>query len=175
MLPIPPMLGQVTVVEYYYPPFDHYFMTADPGEIAILDAHTPPFADWVRTGYTFAEMDSAHALSGSASICRFFNASFAPKSSHFFAAQGLGCEETITHFPDWQLETLSAFSARIPDSGGACASGVPVYRLYNNGMGGAPNHRFVTNVTEGLEMIGKGWTYEYVAMCALYTAVSRVP
>jgi hypothetical protein len=25
---------------------------------------------------------------------------------------------------------------------------IPVYRLYNNGMGGAPNHRLVTSLAE---------------------------
>jgi len=41
-----------------------------------------------------------------------------------------------------------------------CASGAPVYRLYNNGHGGAPNHRYTTNTAVRAQMLAQGWIPE---------------
>ncbi len=60
----------------------------------------------------------------------------------------------------------------LPDgTTGACPAGtIPVYRLYNQGMGAAPNHRFVTSLAERQKMMGLGWVAEGagigVGMCA---------
>ena len=37
------------------------------------------------------------------------------------------------------------FYTKVPPAAGACAAGTAVYRLYNNGQGGAPNHRYTTS------------------------------
>jgi hypothetical protein len=34
------------------------------------------------------------------------------------------------------------------------------YRLYNNNEGGAPNHRFTTDLNVRAQMIAAGWTPE---------------
>ena len=162
----------VNVVEYHHGSFDHYFITSVAAEIALLDARAPPFQDWSRTGYSFNSYVNATAPASSVAICRFFNESFAPKSSHFYAPHGLGCEATIAGFPDWKLEDDKLFNAVLPDSKGVCPSGtVPVYRMYNQGMGNAPNHRFVTSAAERQRMINQGWVAEGngigVGTCAL--------
>jgi hypothetical protein len=36
----------------------------------------------------------------------------------------------------------------------------PVYRLYNNGQGGAPNHRYTIDLTVRAQMIAQGWVPE---------------
>ena len=161
----------VPVVEYYNPVLDHYFITSVAGEVTLLNARQPPFQDWVPTGLSFKGYANAAAPAGSVAICRFFNSTFAPKSSHFYAPHGLGCEATIASFPDWKLEDDKLFNALLPDAGGACPAGtVAVYRLYNSGMGGAPNHRFVTSLAERQTMINKGYVPEGngigVGMCA---------
>ena len=161
----------VPVVEYYNPVFDHYFITSVPVEISLLNARQPPFQDWIATGFTFNGYANATAPASSVAICRFFNSTFAPKSSHFYAPHGLGCEATIASFPDWKLEDDKLFNSMLPDASGACPAGtIPVYRLYNNGMGGAPNHRFVTSLAERQNMINKGFIAEGngigVGMCA---------
>jgi len=161
----------VTVVEYHHASFDHYFITPVVDEIALLDAHAPPFQDWSRTGFSFKAYTNATAPATSVAICRFFNDHFAPKSSHFYAAHGFGCEDTITKFPDWGLEDDKLFNTLLPDDSGNCPSGsIPVYRLYNNGMGAAPNHRFVTSLTERQNMLNQGFVAEGagigVGMCA---------
>lgn len=101
-----------------------------------------------------------------------------PKSSHFYAPRGLGCESTIAGFPDWTLEDDKLFAALLPDASGACpAATLPVYRLYNNGQGGAPNHRFVTSLDDRQTMLGQGWIAEGagigVGMCVPSTVGSR--
>ena len=144
----------VTVVEYHHAGFDHYFITPVADEKGKLDAQTPPFQGWLRTGFSFIAYVNATAPASSIAICRFFNTSFAPKSSHFYAAHGFGCETTLDRFPDWRLEDDKLFNTMLPDATGACPAGtVPVYRLYNGGMGGAPNHRFVTSLAERQKML----------------------
>jgi len=162
IMPTPPSAGGATVIEYHHAGFDHYFITPVAAEIALLDAHTPPFQDWSRTGFSFNAYALAGAPADSVAICRFFNDHFAPKSSHFYAPLGFGCEATLAQFPDWTLEDDKLFKVMLPDAAvGSCpARTIPVYRLYNNGMGNAPNHRFVTSSTERQNMINQGWTAE---------------
>ena len=157
-----PGAAATTVIEYHHAAFDHYFITPVAAEIALLDAHAPPFEEWSRTGFSFNVYPPAGAPAGSVAICRFFNDHFAPKSSHFYAAHGFGCEATLTQFPDWGLEDDKLFNTMLPDATtGACPAGtIPVYRMFNNGMGGAPNHRFVTRSMERQNMINQSWTAE---------------
>ena len=169
----PPGPGvKVVIVEYYEAAIDHYFITPLTSEIALCDAGVSPCLGWARTGLTFNGLDAASPPASSIGVCRFFNDSFAPKSSHFYALHGLGCEDTIAKFPDWQLESSDLFNMYIPDADGNCPAGsVPVYRLFNNGMGGAPNHRFVTSLADRAAMVDKGYTPEGygplgVGMCA---------
>ena len=153
--------AEVTVVEYRHAGFDHYFVTPVPAEIVALDARVPPFELWSRTGRTFRAYDASAAPAGAVPICRFFNDSFAPKSSHFYAARGLGCEQTLAQYPDWRLEDDRLFAVLLPDAAGACPAGTQaVYRLYNDGRTGAPNHRFVTGLADRQAMIDQGYVPE---------------
>jgi len=164
----PVIPAPVSVVEFYYPQFDHYFITADATEIAALDAGA--FPGWVRTGQTF----NAYATPavGAEQVCRFFNDSFAPKSSHFYSADPNECLFVKTN-PNWawQFEGITMYIPT-PDGQGACpANTQPVYRLYNNGMGGAPNHRYTASLSTRSQMITQGWVSEGygpmgVIMCA---------
>lgn len=152
---------KVSVIEYYHAAFDHYFITPLANEIALCDAAKAPCAGWVRTGHQFNAYASTGAPPASVGVCRFYNDSFAPASSHFYALHGGGCEQTLALFPDWQLESPNLFNMRVPDGNGGCAAGsVPVYRLYNNAMGGAPNHRFTTDLDVRDAMIAQGWVPE---------------
>ncbi len=151
----------VNVVEYRHATFDHYFITPVVTDIALLDARVPPFQDWSRTGFTFNVYVNATAPAGSVAICRFFNDHFAPKSSHFYGPRGGSCDVTLMMFPDWKLEDDKFFNAMLSDMSGGCPAGtIPVYRLFNNGMGGAPNHRFVTSLSERQTMVNQGWKPE---------------
>jgi hypothetical protein len=158
-------IGIAPAVEYYHAAFGHYFVTAKSDEIAKLDAGV--FTGWARTGESFGVYVAA--APGLAPVCRFFTVAFPPTSSHFYAPRGLGCEGTLAN-PDWQFEG-DVFYTPLPDANGACPAGtVPVYRLYNNGQGGAPNHRFTTSDAIRALMLGHGYIAEGngigVGMCS---------
>jgi hypothetical protein len=60
------------------------------------------------------------------------------------------------------------------DADGGCATGtVPLYRLYNNGMGGAPNHRYTTSVAVFNEMIAAGWLPEGHGITKVFACVPQ--
>ena len=145
-----------TAVEYHYADWNFYFVTSFPDEIAVLDGGA--FGGvWQRTGQAFSVW--ADASSGGLPTCRFFSTSFAPKSSHFYTPYAAECAALKSN-PDWEFESI-AFYLQLPDANGGCHAGtVVLYRLYNNGMGGAPNHRFTTDATTFAQMQAAGWTFE---------------
>lgn len=154
-----------TVFEYYNAGFGHHFVTLLPDEIAKLDAGV--FVGWTRTGQQF----NVYRRSGAnlVPVCRFFTVAFPPKSSHFYAPRGFGCEGTLQN-NDWQFEA-DVFYTPLPDAGAQCPAGhLPVYRLYNNGQGGAPNHRFTIDPVLRTQMIARGYVGEGagvgVGMCS---------
>lgn len=144
----------VTAVEYYHAVFGHYFVTSLGDEIAKLDNGT--FVGWARTGLSFKVWGDAAA--GLYPVCRFFSTSFAPKSSHFYTPYASECS-LVKLNPDWLFEGVVAYAA-LPTVSGQCLIGAPLYRLYNNGMGAAPNHRYTTSTTIRLTMINQGWIPE---------------
>jgi hypothetical protein len=145
---------KVLAIEYYHASFDHYFVTYIPDEIAKLDNGT--FAGWVRTGESFNVY--ADVPGGSSPVCRFFSTAFGARSSHFYTPDASECA-TVKANANWQFEA-EVFSLPRPNAAGVCQSGVPVYRLYNNGQGGAPNHRYTTSLATRTTMLGKGWISE---------------
>ena len=149
-------IATLTAVEYFHAGFGHYFVTAFPAEIALLDGGAFGGA-WQRTGRTFPVWESADP--GTFPVCRFFSASFAPKSSHFYTPFQDECE-TVKANPAWQFEGV-AFHLKLPSSIGTCPLGsAPLHRLYNNGLGGAPNHRYTTSANIVIQMVALGWVPE---------------
>jgi hypothetical protein len=146
-----------TAVEYLYQAWNMYFVTSIPGEVTALDSGA--FAGWQRTGLQFNVYPADAAPAGASPVWRFFSTSFAPKSSHFYTALPVEYNALLVN-ADWQLEG-QVFNIPVPALDGSCpASTIPVYRLYNNGMGGAPNHRFTTDATVRTQMIAAGWVPE---------------
>src|ERR1700752_369221 len=125
-------------VEYYYADWDYYFETSFPDEIAVLDGGA--FGGvWKRTGQTFTVFSQNSGASNA--TCRFFSTSFAPKSSHFYTPFDAECA-VVKSNPNWAFEAI-AFYVQLPDAAGNCPTGTKVlYRLYNNGIGGAPHQRY---------------------------------
>lgn len=154
------------VVEFYHATLDHYFMSADPAEIALLDAGT--IAGWARTGYGF---NVANAADGSASpVCRFY---LPPPygDSHFYSASPAECVEVRTRFPGFTFESPDVFFAALPSfaTGDCSPSTVPVYRLWNQRTDS--NHRYTTDPLVKTQMLIKGYAAEgygpdAVIMCA---------
>jgi hypothetical protein len=152
--PPPPAAITARAVEYYHSAFGHYFITASSAEITALDAGT--FAGWFRTGQTFNVWISSGP--GLAGVCRFFSAVFAPRSSHFYTPNSGECAQVQGNH-NWQFEGVVAYTA-LPSATGLCSIGVPLYRLYNNGMSGAPNHRYTTSLNTRSTMLSQGWVPE---------------
>jgi hypothetical protein len=142
-------------IEYYHAAFDHYFATAIPDEITKLDNGT--FVGWERSGEAFNVF--LVGVPGTAEVCRFFSTAFGLKSSHFYTPDASECA-LVKQNPNWQFEA-AVFGVMQPAADGSCGVGLqPLYRLYNDGQGGAPNHRYTTSLATFFEMQGKGWKPE---------------
>jgi hypothetical protein len=153
----PPVALLVDLVEYFHPGFGHYFVTSIADEIHQLDDGSIP--GWQRTARTMRAWAQAPGLPPTVPVCRFFSARFAPKSSHFYTASVPECAGVMGS-ADWLFEG-NVFHVALPDATGTCASGTQaIYRLYNDGLSGAPNHRFTTDAALRGTMIGQGWTPE---------------
>ena len=156
----PAVAGIVKAVEYFHPVFEHYFVTADPAEIAALD--TGAVQGWWRTGQRY-RVDDAPAPD-LVPVCRFYTSAYAGKPSHFFTASAADCEY-VKGMPDWTYEGV-AFYARVPDAQGKCSAGTAaIHRMYNAGHGGAPNHAYTADPAKVNTLAAAGWAAEGVAFC----------
>ena len=161
--------GDTAVVEYFNSAFGHYFITSQASEQSLLDAGS----DWKRTGRSFrAWSGQAEDLSA---MCRFFSqATFAPKSTHFFSPFRAECD-SVRKRPEWWYEGPT-FSVRLAEGLAgfrSCPAGnVPLYRMYNNSMGGAPNHRYTTDAAVLDQMIAQGWTMEGDGITRVFACVA---
>jgi len=153
-----PVPGPTHAVEYYYAAWNFYFLTAGPGEIAALDGGA--FGGlWKRTGQQFNVYPLSGAPPSSSTVWRFFSTIFDPKSSHFYTANVVEYNALVNGV-GWQLEG-PVFSTPMPAPDGTCpAASIPIYRMYNNGQGGAPNHRFTTDINVRAQMLAAGWIAE---------------
>jgi predicted dienelactone hydrolase len=158
--PAPPAADEATVVEYYNPALNHYFITAFPEEAAMLDAGVI-VPGWQRTGFDFKAWirGTPHGLPA----CRFFGTPGIGPSSHFYTINQAECALVLAN-PNWTFEAI-AFNAE-PPVGEDCPQGrMLVTRLYNNGMGGQANHRFLTSHSEIARMVSQGWLVEGAVFC----------
>jgi len=150
------LAGTTVATEWHHPAFDHYFHST--GEVENRLIGDGIFhADWTRTMDFFRVWTSAGA--NRVGVCRFFSDTFAPKSSHFYVPEGAECD-SLKAGSTWRFEEISYF-VELPDADGACRAGTsPIYRVYNNGMSGAPNHRLTGNRAARDNLVGQGWVAE---------------
>ena len=146
----------------------HYFLVADPGEKASIQAGNAG-PGWTLTGHRFGAYAAGSSLRGH--VCRFY----APGPvSHFFTASQAECEALRTHGLGWNYEGI-AFDVDLPAAGGACARlQSPIYRLFN----GRPqfndtNHRYVADPVARDDMVAQGWINEGAVFCA--TSADFIP
>ena len=153
----PPPQPTAPAIEYFNADWGFYFITAFPEEIEAIDGGAFDGA-WQRTGLSFDVWPQAAA--GLAPACRFFSdGSFAPKSTHFYTSSAAECA-AIKASPIWSYEGI-AFYLQAMDANGLCQAGtLPLYRLYNNSAGGAPNHRYTTSADVLDAMLAAGWIFE---------------
>jgi hypothetical protein len=132
-----------------------YFVTAFPDEIGALDGGAFGGA-WKRTGETFNVWTGP--VDGALPTCRFLSTGFAPKSSHFYTPDADECA-SLEAGTAWQYEGI-AFYSQLPGPGSCRGGTLALYRAYNSGMGGAPNHRYTTSRQTADEMQAAGWVLE---------------
>jgi hypothetical protein len=162
--------SEAVVVEYYNRSLDHYFMTASPVEINVLDAGSLP--GWERTGLRF--LAYASQVAGSNPVCRFYRTP-GYGDSHFYSASPAECQAVVDNpskYPGWIEEAPNVFYIALPDPAtGSCPSGdVPVWRFFNQIT---TNHRYTTDHTIRDQMradpytwIPEGYGPDQVIMCA---------
>jgi serine protease len=167
LLPPP---GAATVVEYYRRDLDHYYLTADPYEIAYIDAN--PLANNRRTGlYFYAWTDPAYAPPSAVPVCKFYGDRALFIDSYYFTASGADCQYIVDHWPGtWALQSPAIFWVLPVDAQGGCpAGGVPVFRFDNNRQDF--NQRHTTDLSVRRAMINRAWVPDGagkngVAFCA---------
>jgi subtilisin family serine protease len=146
--------GTVAVIEYYRPDRDHYFLSADPGEIGFLDLVLN--STWQRTGELFyAWTDPVLAPINAVPVCRFYAGGLI--DSHYFTANAAECQFIIQHYPGiWILELPAAFYVLPTDVSGACAAGtLPVYRFFDNRQDA--NQRHTIDLSVRRAMLNRAW------------------
>jgi hypothetical protein len=158
-----------TAVEYYHAGFDHYFLTADTGEIDALDRGA--FQGWQRTGESLGVLRSdAGVGAGYVAVCRFYGRPERGLDSHFYSASREECDAVEKGYDGaWVRERDDAFYvARVDATSGACPEGTaPVYRFWNGRFDS--NHRYTTSAAVRSEMTARGYVPEGpggVAFCA---------
>lgn len=164
-------------VEFYHRSLDHCFVSANPEEIAYLDAGG--HAGWQRTGQSFPVL--ARASDDTFPVCRaYIKPSFG--DSHFFSGFGTECADMRlgvyiaeilgdSAMSRYVVETSQAFYVALPDkTTGRCPPNtLPMFRLWNNRADS--NHRYTTSTTVKATMVAagyipEGYGPEAVAMCA---------
>lgn len=160
VLPYPAAGDEEDVVEYFNATLNHYFMTADPTEIAILDigAEIP---GWTRTGEIFKAWSLASAQGQP--VCRYFGTPGIGPNTHFYSVDPNECA-ILSNDPQW---TFEGYVLRAdPVANWTCPVGeMLVVRLYNNGMDGVANHRYTISPTVINEMVDEGWVVEGPVLC----------
>jgi len=159
---VPVGADEADVFEFYNPTLDHYFVTAEPAEAAMLDSGTP-VAGWHRTGLEFKLRPAGSALGLIG--CRFFGTPPLGPNSHFYTIDASECAKVKAN-PLWTYEGI-AFNADAPAAEVCASDRIPVLRLYNDGMGGQANHRFTTSRNESRQMRANGWILEGNVFCAI--------
>jgi lysyl endopeptidase len=176
-----------TMVEYFMPEFDYYFMTSRENEKAALDSVVDALANplWYRTGYWF-KVDNV-ASSTASSLVRYFSPGVAKgerRGSHFYSALnsdkqgitasglervGAGCNNMPNkYFCNEGIDSFISLPVGVGPSASCFADEQPIYRVFR----GAPyvddaNHRFVTNRTIYDYMtLDLRWAGEFINFCA---------
>jgi hypothetical protein len=155
-------LQVVDVVEFFYPPANHYFLTASTAEAALLDAG----GLWVRTGFHFHAWPAGNVLPGGGGfVCRFTGTPDIGPNSHFYSASPAECASLRAN-PYWVYEGFAFVT--IPAFGGGCNAGMlPVDRFFWPGSDFTQvRHRYVVDAAEAQRMRAAGWIEEGNVFCA---------
>ncbi|MBK8738359.1 MAG: hypothetical protein IPM02_01830 [Betaproteobacteria bacterium] len=167
--------SDTAVIEFYNTGLNHYFVTANAGEAAGIDAGAAG-PGWVRTGETWRAW-LAGPLPNAAEVCRFYGTEAIDPAtglrrdpnSHFYTLEAPECT-AVKQDPGWTYEAPNKYWLLRPASSVAAGCGpgtTPIYRVYNNRFAfNDSNHRYMTRTALYDQMRAQGWMGEGVVMCA---------
>jgi predicted dienelactone hydrolase len=164
-IPFPDSGGEATVREFYNSIINHYFVTADGGEIDTILAGGAG-AGWALTGEGFKAWPQIPADVAAAPACRF-RARFRSRTiSSFFTASAGECD-IVKRDQGWRYVGTGFYILPV-SADGTCPDGfLAVNRAYNDGfIHNDSNHRYNTSDSEMREMARKNWIVEGAVMCA---------
>jgi hypothetical protein len=154
----------IPVIEFHNARDGQYFLTADAGEAALLDAGGLG-PDWSRTGVAFAAYANDSTVAVALPVCRFFGTPGVGPNSHFYTAYASECD-VVRGDAHW-IEEGIAFRALLPQGGRCADSNDTVLRLWNPGTRVTDTrHRYVVDASIAAAMQAAGWILEGPVFCA---------
>jgi YVTN family beta-propeller protein len=148
--------GTAIATEYYDAADKTYFHSSNGIETRMI-ADGLYGETWKRTMEFFRVWTTP--AEGRAPVCRFLGAPSFTKTTHVYTPYSVECD-SLKSENAWEFEGVSYY-VQMPDANGGCGGGTePLYRLYNNGEGGTPNHRYTAHRATRDAMASAGWTAE---------------
>ncbi len=159
-------VAPTTVVEYFVPSLQKYFITSRENEKTAL-AQFPGI--YTLSGMSFVAGPGAAPPAGMQPICRFY---FSPPlaNTHFYGGPA-DCATVSSAFAGNAAAKNEGidFAVAIPDTAGNCpaASPVKVYRSFNNRSAqNDGNHRYTVSLARYNQMTAAGYSAEGAVFCA---------
>ena len=157
----------VTVIEYYVPLAERFFITGRKDEQDTLELYPRNF---IRTGMSFTAKSSRYRDAIEQPVCRFYSPPARGGSNTHFYGSGNDCaalnKATIVQYEGFD------FSVRQPrvdiNKEALCPDDAPfpIIRLYNNkAASNDSSHRYVTSVESANRMAKLGWLNEGAVFC----------
>jgi hypothetical protein len=160
----PPQPATLDVVEFHNGRDDQYFLTADAGEIALLDGGGLG-GEWSRTGASFRAWPRDGADPRALPVCRFFGAPGFGPESHFYTAYANECA-AVRADAHW-IEEGVTFRAMLPSATGCPGGFAVVSRFWKPGRAVTETrHRYVVDAAAAATMRAAGWVAEGPVFCA---------
>jgi Repeat of unknown function (DUF5648) len=167
-----------SVIEYYLPSIDAYFMTGRAADQALVESYPALFR---RTGAQFAAIAPNAAAAPFVRVCRFYISLATPfVNNHFYGKENDDCAFLLgLNLQGFTYEGFD-FAIQAPDANGGCPASAPfpIFRSFRPiANGRTSNHRYTSSRAEYDAMTASGWTPEGVTFCsasvASATAINR--
>ncbi len=166
----------VTVIEYYVPLLERFFITGRKDEQDTLELYPRNF---VPTGMSFAAKSSRYRDAIEQPVCRFYSPPARGGSNTHFYGSGSDCTAlnklTIVQYEGYD------FSVRLPridiNKEAVCPDEAPfaVIRLYNNrARFNDSSHRYVVSVEAANRLSKLGWLNEGAVFCSTQVKGSSI-
>ncbi len=157
----------VTVIEYYVPLAERFFITGRKDEQDSLELYPRNF---IRTGMSFTAKSSRYRDTIEQPVCRFYSSIARGGSNSHFYGSGSDCA-ALNKASSVQYEGFD-FSVRQPrvdiNQEALCPDAAPlaVIRLYNNkAASNDSSHRYVVSVESANRLSKLGWLNEGAVFC----------